>query len=59
MKTTNLENFGKYKIRQAIASGASMPEAKKKVAIMWNQIWFSNAAIALKLKFSSPIGDYK
>ena len=49
MKTKNLENFGKYKFRQAIKNGASFSEARKKVALMWNQIWFHNAAIALKI----------
>lgn len=44
-----IKNFGKYKLNQAIESGDSMREAKKKVAQMWNQIWFRNAAIALKL----------
>ena len=45
----NLEKFGEYKFRQAKQSGASTKEAKKKVSLMWNQIWFHNAAIALKI----------
>ena len=47
---TYLQNFDGYKFRQAIEAGASMKEARRKVSLMWNQIWFHNAAIALKLK---------
>ena len=45
----NLTNFGKYKFRQAIKSGASPETAKKTISMMWNQIWFRNSAVTLKL----------